>query len=62
MEGLTRLEKDWNYNRKPGRKTSGGLSFGTLVDDNTKENFNDALDYYKSGRAKTYEDAYDFFA
>ena len=52
--------KDWNYSRKPGRKTSGGLSFGTLVDDNTKENFNDALDYYKSGRAKTYEDAYDF--
>ena len=52
--------KEWKYEKKPGRKTSYGLSFGTVIDERTKEEFKEGLDYYKSGRAKTYEDAYDF--
>ena len=52
--------KEWKYEKKPGRKTSYGLFFGTVIDERTKEEFKEGLDYYKSGRAKTYEDAYDF--
>ena len=54
------VRKEWKYEKKPGRKTSYGLSFGTVIDQSAKEQFKEGLDYYKSGRAKTYEDAYDF--
>ena len=51
--------KPATYEAKTGRKNLNGYAMGVIVDDNIKKHFTEALNYYKSGRAKTYEDAYD---
>lgn len=51
--------KPATYETKTGRKNLTGYAMGVIIDDNIKKHFAEALNYYKSGRAKTYEDAYD---
>lgn len=48
----------YNYNKKPGKKHSVPNA-GILVDNTVKKHFEDALRYYKSGRANTRKNAYD---
>lgn len=48
------------YRDKPGRKTESGIPTGLIVSDEVSTQFEEALRYYKSGRAMTFEAAYDY--
>lgn len=37
------VRKEWKYEKKPGRKTSYGLSFGTVIDQSAKEQFKEGF-------------------
>ncbi len=47
------------YTKKTGAPGKYGISAGCIVDDNVKNAFTAGLAYYKSGRAKSFVDAYD---
>lgn len=48
------------YKAKTGRSAENGIAMGIIANRKVKREFQEALNYYKTGRLKTYEDAYDF--
>ena len=47
----------YHYNEKTGRKADS-ICTGIVIDETVRQHFQEALDYYKSGREKTQEDAF----
>lgn len=48
----------YNYSEKTGRKQNS-LQTGILIDNSARKHFEEALQYYKSGRANTMKNAFD---
>ena len=49
---------EYGYKAKTGRK-SDDIQSGVIIDEHVRKHFQEALDYYKSGRAKTMQAAFD---
>ena len=51
-------EDPYQYTVKTGRPAKGGIATGIIVDDEVRAQFMEFLEEYKSGREKTYKNAY----
>lgn len=57
-KGFEHTLPDYQYKTKTGRK-SDNIPGGIVIDDNIRKHFQEALEYYKSGRTHTMQAAFD---